>query len=56
MKVSKKARRGRRRHPLPHGNHRKVGATQDPLVRARRVRYRRARIAAALAAFLGGER
>lgn len=46
MKVSKKARRGRRRHPRPHGDHHNVGATQDPLVRARRVAYRRSRIAA----------
>ena len=55
MKVSKKARHGRRRHPLPHGDHHNVGATQDPLVRARRVGYRRARLAAALADFLLGQ-
>jgi hypothetical protein len=46
MKVSRKARRGRRRRPRPHGDHHNVGATQDPLVRARRVAYRRRRIAA----------
>ncbi len=45
MKVSRKARRGRRRRPRPHGDHHNVGATQDPLVRARRVAYRRMRIA-----------
>ncbi|MGC1164796.1 MAG: hypothetical protein WA862_01675 [Solirubrobacterales bacterium] len=36
MKVSRKARRGRKRRPKPHGDHHNVGATQDPLVRARR--------------------
>jgi len=46
MKVSRKARRGRRRRPRPHGDHHNVGATQDPLVRARRVAYRRMRVAA----------
>jgi hypothetical protein len=54
MKVSKKARRGRRRHPQPHGDHHNVGATQDPLVRARRAAYRRARVAALLASVLAG--
>lgn len=46
MKVSRKARRGRRRRPRPHGDHHNVGATQDPLVRTGRVAYRRRRIAA----------
>jgi hypothetical protein len=31
MKVSRKARRGRKRRPRPHGDHHNVGATQDPL-------------------------
>jgi hypothetical protein len=48
MKVSHKARRGRRRRPRPHGDHHNVGATRDPLVRARRVAYRRMRIALGL--------
>lgn len=39
MKVSRKARRGRKRRPRPHGDHHNVGAAQDPLVRARRVAY-----------------
>lgn len=48
--------RSRRRRPRPHGDHHNVGATQDPLVRARRVAYRRMRIAvlASLGAPLGG--
>jgi hypothetical protein len=46
MKVSHKTRRGRRRRPKPHGDHHNIGATQDPLVRARRVAFRRMRIAA----------
>jgi hypothetical protein len=50
MKVSRKARRGRRCRWRPHGDHHNVGATQDPLVRARRVAYRRMTIAA-LASF-----
>jgi hypothetical protein len=50
MKVSHKTRRGRRRQPKPHGDHHNVGATQVPLVRARRIAYRRMRIAA-LASF-----
>ncbi|MBS1862832.1 MAG: hypothetical protein JSS68_14095 [Actinobacteria bacterium] len=50
--VSTKARHGRRHMPRPHRDHDNVGATQDPLVRASRVARRRARLAAALAAFL----
>jgi hypothetical protein len=46
MKISRKARHGRKRRPRPHGDHHNVGATQDPLVRARRVAYRRMRLAA----------
>jgi hypothetical protein len=51
MKVSKKARRRRKCSPRPHGDHHNVGATQDPLVRARRAAYRRMRIAQLLASF-----
>ena len=47
MKVSRKARRGRRRRPRAHRDHHNAGATQDPLVRARRVAYRRMRMALA---------
>jgi hypothetical protein len=46
MKVSRKTRRGRKRRPKPHGDHHNVGATQDPVVRARRAAYRRMRISA----------
>lgn len=45
MKISHKARHGRRRRPKPHPDHHNIGATQDPLVRARRVTYRRMRLA-----------
>jgi hypothetical protein len=45
VKVSHKTRRGRKRRPRPHGDHHNVGATQDPLVRARRADYRWMRIA-----------
>lgn len=43
MKVSRKARRGRKRKPRPHEDHHNPGATQDPFVRARRAAYRRTR-------------
>lgn len=44
---SRKARRGRKRRPQPRRGHRyRVGVTHDPLVRARRVAYRRSRLAA----------
>lgn len=45
-KVSHKARRGRKRRPKPHGQHRKGGGTQDPFIRAARRDYdlRRARL------------
>jgi hypothetical protein len=46
MKVSRKARRGRRRQPKAHGDHHNVGLTQGPLVGARWVAYRRMRLAA----------
>jgi hypothetical protein len=46
MKNSTKARHGRRRNPEPGRGHRHAGATQDPLVRAENVAYRRARLAA----------
>jgi hypothetical protein len=46
MKTPTKARRGRRRRPDQGRSHRHVGATQDPLVRAENVAYRRARLAA----------
>lgn len=42
---SRKARRGRKRRPQPRRDHHNIGATQDPLVRARRVAYRRSRLA-----------
>jgi hypothetical protein len=46
LKLSRKARHGRRaRRPEPHDHH-NVGATQDPMIRAERVAYRRSRIAA----------
>jgi len=55
MRLSTKARRGRRRHPQRPHDHHHIGATQDPVVRARRAAYRRTKLAVALAAFLGGQ-
>jgi len=43
MKVSKKARRGRKGRPKPHKQHRKGGATFDPITRAKRVKRRQAK-------------
>lgn len=51
FKVSKKTRRGRKKHPLPHRDHHTIGATHDPIVRARRVAYRRNRLAATVPDF-----
>lgn len=43
-KVGHKARRGRKRSPAPHGQHRNPGALRDPLTRAmKRMRLERKR-------------
>jgi hypothetical protein len=52
---SRKARRGRKRRPQRRRGHRyRVGVTHDPLVRARRVAYRRSRLAALVAVSVAG--